>query len=120
MTTDVLYSGASVLISIKATYQVRDESGLVTVEKTSGALVLTEKEIVFLEVKGVFKKERKRLHSFSVKNLVGYSYEQWGSGDVSFYLMYEDESGTRHNLIYSCSKKNYEKFIGKIKEHGFF
>ena len=46
-----LFSGAKVIISIKANYEIRDETGFNVLEKTKGELVLTEKEFVFLEVR---------------------------------------------------------------------
>ncbi len=115
MTKNELFAGASVIISIKVTYEVRDESGLIPIEQTPGELVLTEKEFVFLEVKGMIRKEKKRLHAFSVDHLMGYSYERWDGGDTSLYLTLENETGDRKNYLYICSKRDYEKFIGKVK-----
>lgn len=116
MTTNNLLAGANVIISIKAKYEVRDESGLNPIEQTKGELVLTEKEFVFLEVKGTFKKEKKRLHAFPVETFVGYHYESWGSGPVSLYLSSRNEAGKDTHYVYTCRKGDYEKFIGKVKE----
>ncbi len=116
MTTNDLFAGAIVNISIKATYEVRDESGMVPLEKTSGELVLTEKEFVFLEVKGTFRKTKKRLHASPVDKLVGYGYSRWGRGPTTLYLTIENEDGARQNFFYTCSKGAYEKFIKIVKE----
>ncbi len=116
LTNDELFSGANAIISIKATYEVRDESGFKTLEKTKGELVLTEKEFVFLEVKGTFKKEKKRLHASPVDKLVGYSYERWSGGPTTLYLTFDKDTGGTQYFIYTCSKGDYEKFIGKVKE----
>ncbi len=111
-----LFDGAEVIISIKATHEIRDETGFNTLEKTKGELVLTEKEFVFLEVKGTFKKEKKRLHAFPSNRLVGQSYERWSGGPTLMYLTYDDESGNSKYQIYSVSKGDYDKFIGKVHE----
>jgi hypothetical protein len=116
MATEDLFSDANVIISIKATYEVRDESGLNTIEKTKGELALTEKEFVFLEVTGTFRKEKKRLHAFPVDKLRGYSYERWSGGPTTLYLTYDTETGNTKYYVYTCSKGDYEKFIGKVKE----
>ncbi|MFW9986656.1 MAG: hypothetical protein ACFFDJ_08845 [Candidatus Odinarchaeota archaeon] len=116
MTDDELVFGADVIISIKATYEVRDKSGLILLEKTKGELVLTEKEFVFVEVRGTFRKEKKRLHAYSADKLVGYSYERWDGGDTYLYLTIENEGGDRQTFLYCTSKSDYEKFIGKVKE----
>lgn len=116
LTNDELFSGANAIIAIKATFEVRDESGSSTLEKTKGELVLTEKEFVFLEVKGTFKKEKKRLHASPVDKLVGYSYERWSGGPTTLYLTFDKETGGTQHFIYTCSKGDYEKFIGKVKE----
>lgn len=116
LTNDELLSGANAIISIKATYEVRDESGLNTLEKTKGELILTEKEFVFLEVKGTFKKEKKLLHASPVDKLIGYSYERWSGGPTTLYLTFDKETGGTQYFIYTCSKGDYEKFIGTVKE----
>jgi len=116
MPTNDLFSGANVIISIKATHEIRDESGFNTLEKTKGELVLTEKEFVFLEVKGTFKKEKKRMHGFPVDRLTGQSYERWSGGPTTLYLTYDDESGNSKYYIYSVSKGDYDRFIGKVHE----
>ena len=116
LTDDELFFGADVIISIKATYEVRDESGFIPLEQTKGELVLTEKEFVFLEVTGTFRKEKKRLHAYSANKLVGYSYERWDGGDTYLYLTIENEGGDRQFYLYRTSKSDYEKFIGKVKE----
>ncbi len=116
MTEDELFSGAKVIISIKATHEIRDETGFNTLEKTKGELVLTEKEFVFLEVKGTFKKEKTRKHGFPSDRLIGQSYERWTGGPTSMYLTYEDESGNSKYFIYSVRKGDYDKFIGKVHE----
>jgi hypothetical protein len=116
LTNDDLFLGASVIVSIKATYEVRDESGLVPLEQTKGELVLTDKEFVFLAVKGTFRKEKKRLHAYPADKLVGYSYERWDGGDTYLYLTIENEGGGRQNYLYRTSKRDYEKLIGKVKE----
>lgn len=110
------FSGANVIITIKSTNEVRDEAGLNVLEKTKGELVLTEKEFVFLEVKGTFKKEKKRVHAFPVDQLRGYSYERWSGGPTTLYLTYDDETGNIKNYVYVCSKGDYDRFIGKVKE----
>jgi hypothetical protein len=119
MTTDDLYSGASVLVSLKASYEVRDENGQ-TVEQTAGELVVTQQEILFVEVRGMFKKEKKRLHGFPVREMIGHHFERWSGGPSTLYLTAEDEAGTKRNFIYSISKKNYEKFTKTLEEHRLF
>jgi hypothetical protein len=119
MTTDELASRASVLATIKASYEVRDENGQ-TIDQTAGELVVTEKEIAFFEVKGMFKKEKKRLHGFPVREMTGHHFERWGRGPATLYLTAEDEAGTQQRFIYSISKKNYEKFIGTLEKHRLF
>ena len=116
MTNDDFFSGAGVLVAIKATYKVRDESGLKTIGQTKGELVLTEKEFVFLEVKGMIRKDKRRLHGFPVTQLVGYSYERWGGGPTNLYLTFESEDGDRQNYLYVCSKRDYEKLNRKVEE----
>ncbi len=116
LANDDLFSVANPLISIKATYEVRDESGLNTLEKTKGELVLTEKEFVFVEVTGTFRKEKKRLHASPADKLVGYSYERWSGGPTTLYLTFDKETGGTEYFIYTCSKRDYEKFIEKVKE----
>lgn len=116
LTNADLLSGANAIISIKATYEVRDESGLNTLEKTKGELVLTEKEFVFVKVSGTFRKEKKRLHASPADKLVGYSYERWSGGPTTLYLTFDKETGGTQFYIYTCSKQDYEKFIGKVKE----
>lgn len=113
---DDLFSGANAIISIKATYEVRDESGLNTLEKIKGELVLTEKEFVFVEVTGTFRKEKKRLHASQADRLVGYSYERWSGGPTTLYLTFDKESSGTQFFVYTCNKRDYEKFIGKVKE----
>ncbi|MFX1576654.1 MAG: hypothetical protein ACFFCF_05735 [Promethearchaeota archaeon] len=111
-----LFSGADVIVSIKVTHEIRDESGFNVLEKTKGELVLTEREFVFLEVKGTFRKEKTRRHAFPVDKLRGYSFERWSGGPTSLYLTYDTDSGDTKYQIYSCSKGDYEKFILKVKE----
>jgi hypothetical protein len=111
-----LFSGAKVIISIKATNEIRDDTGFNTLEKTKGELVLTEKEFVFLEVKGTFRKEKKRMHGFPSDRLIGQSFERWSGGPTTMYLTYEDESGNSKYYIYAVSKGDYDKFIGKVHE----
>ncbi|MHA2405571.1 MAG: hypothetical protein ACXADB_05405 [Candidatus Hermodarchaeia archaeon] len=111
-----LFSGAKEIISIKANYEIRDETGFNVLEKTKGELVLTEKEFVFLEVKGTFKKEKKRVHGFPSDRLIGQSFTRWTGGPTLMYLTYEDESGNSKYYIYSVSKGDYDKFIGKVHE----
>ena len=119
MTADELFSGARVLASLKATYEVRDENGQ-TLEQTTGELVVTEQEILFLEVKGTFRKEKKRLHGFPVREMIAHSYEHWSGGPATLYLTSENEAGTQQSFIYSLSKKNYEKFIGTLQKYRLF
>jgi hypothetical protein len=119
MSTNDLFSGASVLASIKASHEVRDENGQV-LEKTPGELVVTNQEILFLEVKGLFKKEKKRLHGFLIREMIGHNYEWWSGGPATLYLTSENEAGTQQTFIYSLSKKNYEKFIETLKKHNLF
>lgn len=119
MSTDDLFSNASVLMSIKASHEVRDENGQV-LEKTSGELVVTNQEILFLEVKGMFKKEKKRLHGFPIREMTGHSYEWWSGGPATLYLTSEDEAGKQQTFIYSLSKKNYDKFIETLKKNNLF
>jgi hypothetical protein len=116
MTTNDLFAGANVIISIKATFEVRDESGLKALEKTPGELALTEKEFVFLEVKGTFRKNKNRLHAYPTDKLVGYGYSRWGRGPTTLYLTIENNDGSRQNYFYTCSKGAYDKFIKKVKE----
>jgi hypothetical protein len=118
--TDELFAGASVIVSIKATHEIRDDSGFHTLKKTKGELVLTEKEFVFLEVKGMFKKEKKRRYAFPVDHLTGHSYERWSGGPTTLYLAYDSESGGTKTLIFSVSKRDYDKFIGTVKERRIF
>ncbi len=116
MTENDLFKGASVIISIKATHEIRDESGFTPIEQTKGELVLTEKEFVFLEVKGTFKKEKKRLHASAVEKLRGYHYERWNDGDTFIYLTFDNESGLPSSYLYVCRKRDSTKFIETIKE----
>jgi hypothetical protein len=116
LTDNDFFSGAKVIISIKATHEVRDDTGFNVLEQTKGELVLTEKEFVFLEVKGTFKKEKKRIHAFPSDRLIGQSYSRWSGGPTLMYLTYEEESGTSKYFIYSISKGDYDKFIGKVHE----
>ncbi|MFX1319705.1 MAG: hypothetical protein ACFE9D_01800 [Promethearchaeota archaeon] len=117
--TEDLFSGANVIVSIKATHEIRDDSGFRTLEKTKGELVLTEKEFVFLEVKGTFKKEKTRKYAFPIEALTGHSYERWSGGPTTLYLSYDTDSGTK-TLIFSVSKGDYDKFIGTVKERRIF
>ncbi len=116
MLEEDLFSGAKAIISIKATHEVRDESGFNTLEQTKGELVLTEKEFVFLEVTGTFRKEKKRVHAFPVDKLRGQSYERWSGGPTTLYLTYDTETGDTKYYIYSVSKRDYDKLIGKVHE----
>lgn len=116
MTKDDLFLGAGFIVSIKATFEVRGISTLKPIKKIAGELVLTEKEVVFLEVKGLVKKEKKRVHAFPTETFVGYSYESWGRGPVTLSLASRDDAGTLHNYVYTCTKGAYEKLIGKVKE----
>jgi hypothetical protein len=118
--TDSLFAGAKVFVSIKATHEVRNDSGIQTLEKTKGELVLTEKEFVFLEVKGTFKKEKTRKYAFPVDRLVGHSYERWSGGPTTLYLTYDTDSGNTETLIFTVSKRDYDKFIGTVKEKRIF
>lgn len=119
MSRDDLFSGASVLASIKASHEERDENGQV-LEKTPGELVVTNQEILFLKVKGLFRKEKKRLHGFPIREMIGHSFERWGGGPATLYLTAENEAGTKQTFIYSLSKKNYEKFIETLRDHNLF
>jgi hypothetical protein len=88
-------------------------------KRTKGELVLTEKEFVFLEVKGTFRKEKKRRYAFPVEALRGHSYERWSGGPTTLYLAYGTEGGTE-TLIFSVSKGDYDTFIGTVKERRIF
>lgn len=116
LTNEDFFGDAKVLLSINATYEARDENGLNPLGQTKGELVLTEKEFVFLEVKGMIRKDKRRLHGLPVTGLVGYSYERWSGGPTTLYLTIEKEDGNRQHYVYRCSKGDYEKFIGKVKE----
>ncbi len=113
--SDDLFAGANVIVSIKATHEIRDDSGFRTLKKTKGELVLTEKEFVFLEVKGTFKKEKTRRCAFPVEALTGQAYERWSGGPTTLYLTYDAKDGTE-TLIFSVSKGDYDKFIGVVHE----
>lgn len=110
------FSGAKVIISIKATHQIRDDTGFNILEETKGELVLTEKEFIFLEVKGTFKKEKIRKHGFPSNRLIGQSYEHWSGGPTTMYLTYEDDKGNSKYFVYGVRKGDYDKFIGKVHE----